>query len=161
METNSGMVLPGDLDALRQRQERIIAPRQKRLDAGFAVQPVCECLGKGQRDVLLLRLGVNADRAGIDAAVPGVNGDDEITAAGLFGGRDRTGGLRGRRLVPGLRLDEFIKRRLVGHLGLEHQPLALAALVDLNLCQADANRPSSPSGRCGRCPRPSCRSECP
>ncbi len=48
---------------------------------GLLVEPVGQCLGEGERDLLFLRLGLDADRAGIDAAMAGVDGDDEIAAA--------------------------------------------------------------------------------
>ncbi len=83
-------------DALAMLDEVIAVARQHRAHAGLAIDALLQPPRDRQRDVLLARAGF-ADRAGIDAAVAGIDRDDHVAAVRFVRGlHDRRGGaLRG------------------------------------------------------------------
>lgn len=94
-----GIVLAGNRHPFGQGKECIGIARQKRLDAGFAVQPFREFLRKGQSDDLFLGPRRAAGGAGIDAAMTGIDRDDKFRRTRcLVVRRDRGSRHRGGRL---------------------------------------------------------------
>ena len=79
-----GARLPGDPHPRLERQEHVLVARQHHLVAPSPLQPRLERLGGGQGHRPFP--GVNADRAGVLAAVPGVD-DHHLLAAGRDLGR--------------------------------------------------------------------------
>ncbi len=84
------------LHALLQRHEGVAAAGQHRAHAGLGADALGEHAGDRERDVLLVR-AVVAGRAGIDAAVAGVDGDQKVARRW----RDALGRWRRRRGVRG------------------------------------------------------------
>ena len=75
-------MLVGDLHPLEQRNEFVFFARQARLDVVMLMQKTAHVVGDFQHDVFFLRAFV-ADRAGVDAAVAGID-HHQLFAAGRF-----------------------------------------------------------------------------
>jgi len=73
--------------------------------------------------------------------VAGIDGDDEITGCSLFRLGNGTRRLHRIRLVaPGLGLHKLGEFLLVDHLGVENEPVTIAALIRLHLGKGELDR---------------------
>src|SRR5690606_36279286 len=98
----------GELQTLRKGKELVLVAGQDGACAGQRVQRLGQLPGKGERDVLLLRLGDAAACTIVDTAVAGIDRNDERTARPAAGQQDRRllGTGRGGSRLPALLFDE-------------------------------------------------------